>query len=79
MSYQIAKEIGALATVLKGKVNAIILTGGIAYNHMLVEYVKEMTSFIAPMIVYPGEDEMEALAMNGLMVIKGEINAKEYK
>ena len=79
MSYQVAKEIGALATVLKGKVNAIILTGGIAYNPMLVEYVKEMTSFIAPMIVYPGEDEMEALAMNGLMVIKGEINAKEYK
>jgi butyrate kinase len=76
---QIAKEIGSLATVLKGKVDAIILTGGIAYNNMLVEYVKEMTSFIAPMIVYPGEDEMEALAMNGLMVIKGEINAKKYK
>jgi len=79
MSYQIGKEIGSCATVLKGDVDAIILTGGIAYNKALVEYVKEMVSFIAPVIVYPGEDEMKSLAMNGLMVLNGEVEAKEYK
>jgi butyrate kinase len=78
MSYQIAKEIGAMATVLKGDVDGIILTGGIANNPMVVEYVKKMVSFVAPVIIYPGEDEMHALAMNGLMVLKGEVVAKEY-
>jgi len=79
MSYQIAKDIGALSAVLKGKVDAIILTGGMAYNPFLVDYVKERVSFIAPVVVYPGEDEMEALAMNGYMVLKGEVQPKEYK
>ncbi|HPE86661.1 MAG: butyrate kinase [Bacteroidales bacterium] len=78
MSYQIAKSIGALATVLKGKVDGILLTGGIAYNTHLVNYVKERVEFIAPLSVYPGEDEMGALAMNGMMVLKGEIEAKTY-
>lgn len=78
MSYQIAKEIGALATVLKGRVDAIILTGGISHNPMVVEYIKSMISFIAPVIIYPGEDEMHALAWNGLLVLKGEIDPKEY-
>jgi butyrate kinase len=78
MSYQIAKEIGAMSTVLKGDVDAIILTGGIAHNPMVVEYVKKMVSFIAPVVIYPGEDEMHALAMNGLRVLKGEIIAKDY-
>jgi butyrate kinase len=45
---------------------------------MVCEYVKKMVSFIAPVIIYPGEDEMHALAMNGLMIIKGEIEAREY-
>jgi len=79
MSYQIAKEIGSLSAVLKGKVDAIILTGGMAYNPFLVEYVKDLVSFLAPVVVYPGEDEMEALASNGYMVLKGEIEPKEYK
>jgi butyrate kinase len=79
MSYQIAKEIGAMSTVLHGIVDAIILTGGIAHNPMVVEYVKKMVRFIAPVIIYPGEDEMHALAMNGLMVLKGEIKYKEYE
>lgn len=79
MSYQVAKSIGAMATVLKGKVDGILLTGGIAYNPFLVDYVKEMVSFIAPIQVYPGEDEMKALAMNGYMVLKGDLVAKEYK
>ncbi|MDD3686310.1 MAG: butyrate kinase [Bacteroidales bacterium] len=78
MAYQVAKEIGQCATVLKGKVDAIILTGGIAYNKQFCAFVDEMTAFIAPMKVYPGEDEMSALAMNGLMVLRGEIQPKEY-
>jgi butyrate kinase len=78
MSYQVAKEIGAMATVLHGDVDGIILTGGIANNPMVVEYIKKMVSFIAPVIIYPGEDEMHALAMNGLRVLKGELEAKEY-
>src|SRR6056297_1743652 len=79
LSYQVAKEIGSMATVLKGKVDAIILTGGIAHNPMLVEYVREMVQFIAPLHVYPGEDEMKALAMNGLRVLKGDTNPKIYE
>jgi butyrate kinase len=79
LSYQVAKEIGSMATVLKGKVDAVILTGGIAHNPMLVEYVREMVHFIAPLHVYPGEDEMKALAMNGLRVLKGDTNPKIYE
>jgi butyrate kinase len=78
MSYQVAKEIGAMATVLQGDVDAIILTGGIANNPMVDEYIKKMVSYIAPVVIYPGEDEMHALAMNGLAVVKGEIIAKDY-
>jgi len=78
MSYQIAKEIGSMATVLQGEVDGIILTGGIANNPMVCEYIKKMVSFIAPVIIYPGEDEMHALAMNGLMVLKGQIEPKDY-
>ncbi|MCB8994891.1 MAG: butyrate kinase [Bacteroidales bacterium] len=78
MSYQVAKDIGAMATVLNGEVDAIILTGGIANNPMVVEFIKKMVTYIAPVIIYPGEDEMHALAMNGLMVLKGEVEPKEY-
>ncbi|MBN2612329.1 MAG: butyrate kinase [Bacteroidales bacterium] len=78
MAYQIGKEIGAMCAVLQGEVDAIILTGGISHNPMIVEYVKRMVSFIAPVIIYPGEDEMHALAMNGLLVLKGQIKVKEY-
>lgn len=78
MAYQIGKEIGSLSAVLKGNVDAIILTGGVSHNTMIVEYVKTMVSFIAPVIIYPGEDEMHALAWNGLLVLKGEIESKEY-
>lgn len=79
MSYNIGKWIGQMAAVLKGKVDGIILTGGIAHNPFLVEYVKEMVGFIAPVAVYPGEDEMQALAMNGLSALRGEVLPKEYK
>jgi len=59
-------------------VDGIILTGGVAHNPYLVEYIKEMVGFIAPVSVYPGEDEMQALAMNALMALRGEIEVKEY-
>lgn len=79
MGYQISKEIGAMAAVLEGEVHAIILTGGIAHNPDLTGYIKEHIAFIAPVFIYPGEDEMRALAMNGLLLLKGSIQAREYK
>ena len=63
MAYQISKEIGAMAAVLGGEVHAIILTGGIAHNPDLTGYIKEHVGFIAPVFIYPGEDEMRALAL----------------
>jgi len=79
MAYQVAKEIGACAAVLKGKVDGILITGGIAYNKQFVSFVEEMTGFIAPVKAYPGEDEMAALAGNGLMVLRKEIEPKLYQ
>ncbi|MEI6695462.1 MAG: butyrate kinase [Bacteroidota bacterium] len=79
MAYQVAKEIGAMSTVLMGEVDAILLTGGIAYGKPFVEEVIKRVIHIAPVQVYPGEDEMQALAMNGLMVINNEVEIKEYK
>lgn len=79
MAYQVAKEVGAMSTVLKGKVDAILLTGGIAYGKPMVNMLSERIAHIAPIFVYPGEDEMRALAMNGLMVHKGETEAREYR
>ena len=77
-AYQLAKEIGAMATVVNGKVDAIIITGGIAYNKGLMELVKGKVEFIAPVSVYPGEDEMGALAGNGLAVLNGTEEVKVY-
>jgi butyrate kinase len=79
MSYQVGKAIGEMAVVLKGDVDAILLTGGIANNSMVTDYVKSMVKFIAQVIVYPGDDEMKALAQNALRVIKGEVQYKIYK
>lgn len=78
MAYQVAKSIGSMSPVLKGKVDAIILTGGIANSKYFVNKIIERVHVIAPVHVYPGEDEMRALAMNGLMVINGEVQAKIY-
>ncbi len=78
MAYQISKEIGAMAAVLGGEVHAIILTGGIAHNPDLTAYIKEHVSFIAPVFIYPGEDEMKALAQNGALLLNGQIKAREY-
>lgn len=78
MSYQIAKEIGASAAVLGGDVTAVILTGGLAYSKRLIETIREYAGFIAPFIVEPGEDEMQALAEAGLRVLRGEEATKDY-
>ncbi len=79
MAYQVSKEIGAMAAVLKGNVDAILLTGGIAYGKPFVAKVKEYVQFLAPIAVYPGEDEMRALALNGHLVLQGEVSPSEYK
>lgn len=78
MAYQIGKEIGSCAGVLSGKVDAILLTGGVAHNKRITDYVTEMTQWIAPLKVYPGEDEMQSLAEGALRVLNGEESAKNY-
>lgn len=78
MIYQISKDIGAMFTVLKGEVDAILLTGGIVYSSKVVDRIRERTGKLAEVYVYPGEDEMGALAMNGLMVLRKELQLKEY-
>ncbi len=78
MIYQIAKEIGADAAALNGDVDAIVLTGGLAYDKQLVERLREKVSFIARIIVYPGEDEMQALRDGVLRVLNNEEEAKTY-
>lgn len=78
MAYQVAKAIGSLFPVLHGNVDAILITGGIAHSTYFVNQIIERCHRIAPIHVYPGEDEMRALALNGLMVIKGEVVPKVY-
>ncbi|MCU0378953.1 MAG: butyrate kinase [Bacteroidales bacterium] len=78
-SYQIAKEIGAMVAVLSGEVDAIILTGGLAYEQKFVDRIEAMVGKFAPVFVYPGEDELKALAFNGLLAVAGRITVKEYK
>ena len=78
MAYQIAKGIGELATVVKGKVDAIILTGGIAYSKMITGWIKERVEFIAPVEIMAGENEMESLVLGTLRVLRGEEEAREY-
>lgn len=78
MIYNIAKEIGSMSVVLHGKVDAILLTGGISYNDYCINKLKEYIAFIAPVYVFPGEDEMEALAFNALGALRGKLNCKEY-
>jgi butyrate kinase len=77
-AYQTAKEIGAMAAVLNGNVDAIILTGGMAYQESHVNLIKSMISFIAEIITYPGEDELKALAFNGFLALNREIETKIY-
>ena len=78
MCYQVVKEIGGLAAMLGGKVDRIIVTGGVAYDKRLIEYIRERVSFIAEVEVVPGEEEMKALAFGGLRVLRKEEEAKEF-
>ena len=78
MAYRIAREIGAMATVLAGKVDRIVITGGIAHSKKLVAEVSERVAYIAPIVVKAGEEELEALAEGALRVLRGEEAAKVY-
>jgi butyrate kinase len=78
LAYQVAKEIGAMSCVLNGKVDAIVLTGGIAFDNTLTGWIRERVAFIAPVYVIPGEEEMEALALGALRVLCQEEQARPY-
>jgi butyrate kinase len=78
MAYQIAKDIGTMCVVLKGEMDGIILTGGLAHSERLTGLIEERVRFLAPVSVYPGEDEMAALAAGGLRVLEGEEAIKKY-
>jgi butyrate kinase len=78
MLYQVAKEIGAAATVLKGQVDAIVLTGGLVYSSLVTDWLIERIGFLAPVFTFPGEGEMEALAYGALRVLRGEEVSKSY-
>ncbi|AET69826.1 butyrate kinase [Desulfosporosinus orientis DSM 765] len=78
MAYQVAKGIGELATVVKGKVDRIILTGGLAQSPLLTKWIKDRVEFIAPVEIMPGENELESLAFGALRVLEGKEELKEY-
>jgi len=78
MCYNVAKWIGAMAVALCGAVDAILLTGGIAHNESICRAIEAQVSFLAPVVVIPGENELEALALNALQAMRGEVETKEY-
>jgi len=79
MALNVAKAVGAEAALAAGKVDAVILTGGIAYSELFTGMIRKQVEFLAPVIVYAGENEMESLALGGLRVLRGEEEAKEFK
>ena len=78
MALNVAKNIAKLAPDVSGRVDAILITGGIAYSDYITSRIKERVEFIAPVIVYPGEDEMQSLANGALRVLRGEEKASVY-
>lgn len=78
MVYQIGKEIGAMATVLEGELDGIVLTGGLAYSPFVTEAIKTRVSFLGDVLIIPGEEELEALASGALRVLNGEEAARQY-
>ena len=78
MAYSVAREIGAMAAALSGKVDAILITGGVAYDNDFVALVQKRVQWIAPVLIYPGEDEMPALAEGAFRVLQGEELQKVY-
>ncbi len=79
LSYQVSKFIGAMSSVLKGEVDGILLTGGLAYGKPIVDDISERTRHIAPIYIYPGEDEMRALSSNGFRAINGKVAILVYE
>ncbi len=78
MAYQVSKEIASLSAVLEGRIDLIVLTGGIAFDEDFTALVRKRVGFLAPVRVYPGEMEMEALALGGLRVLRGQEQPKVY-
>jgi len=78
LCYQVAKIIGEMAVVLEGIVDAILLTGGLAFSNTIISKIIRRVEFLAPIHIYPGEDELKALAMNALLIASGALDAKEY-
>lgn len=78
-AYQIAKTVGLLSVALKGHCDAVILTGGLAHSKLLTDRIREYAGFIAPVVVIPGENEMEALAQGGLRILNGQEKANVYQ
>jgi butyrate kinase len=78
MAYQLAKAVGELAVVLEGKVDAVLLTGGAAHEPALVEAIRRRVAWIAPLKLYPGEDELLALVEGARRVLRGDERAKRY-
>jgi butyrate kinase len=79
MTYQVAKEIGAMATVVHGNVSAIVLTGGLAHSKRLTQMIQDRVSFISQVLIYPGEDELQALVEGALRILRGEEQPKIYE
>lgn len=79
MGYSVAKEVGAMAVSLRGDVDAILITGGMAHSKRITDFLAEHISFIAPIYVYPGENELKALAENAVAALKGEREIKVYR
>jgi butyrate kinase len=77
-AYQVAKGVGLLSATMKGQVDAIILTGGMAYSKMLTEWITDYIRYIAPVVVLAGENEMEALAFGGIRLLDGKEEANIY-
>lgn len=78
MAYQVAREIGSRAAILSGDVDAVVLTGGLAFSEQFVKDISQRVAFMAPVMVFPGEDEMKALAEGALRVLNGVEKAGEY-
>ena len=78
MIYGIIKHIGQMAAAMRGEVDAILLTGGIAHSRLVTDRISDYCRFIAPIEIYPGENELQSLAMNAIRVLAGQIEAKNY-
>ena len=78
MAYQTAKDVCSLASVVSGKVDAVVLTGAVAYSKMFTEWVTDRVRFVAPVMVLPGEHELKALALGALRVLRGEEQANQF-